>query len=181
MTHYQHALFCSTLAVNLMGSLHLIKFPLLGRTVFALVTVSWFHFYLDCEVRVKLHLVRQFCPIMHLSASAAFRLQHLHQASTSAEGMTQGKPTVLLFTFHPYSPLTHGCYRSELSTNQLSAHIFLTSTVCMLFSVLASLHRKEWTLWGLNQAVISRTDCLFFHCRCPKDKQAWVLIYDPFN
>lgn len=116
------------------------------------------------------------------SAPAAFPLQHLQQASTSAEGTTQGKSTVLLFTFHPCSPLTHGCYRSELSTNQLSTHICSMSTVCLLFSVLVSPRIKEWTLRGLNQPVISRrTDCLFFHCLCPSDKQAWVLTYDPFN
>lgn len=47
------------------------------------------------------------------------------------EGTTPGKPTVLLFTFHPLSPLTHGCYRSKLSTNQLSTHICPMSTVCL--------------------------------------------------
>lgn len=63
----------------------------------------------------------------------------------------------------------------ELSTNQLSAHIGV------LFSARVSARGKEWTLWGLNQAVISRTDCLFFHYLCPSDKQAWVLTYDPFH
>lgn len=162
-------------AVHLTGALHLIEFLLFRR----IRSVSWFHLNL---LRLKLHPVRHtiFGPVMHLSAPAAFPLEHLQQACTSAEGMTQGKPTVLLFTFHPYSPLTHGCYRSELSTNQLSAHICPMSTVCLLFSALVSERRKGWTLWGLNQAVISRTDCLFFHCLCPSDKQAWVLTYDPF-
>lgn len=117
--HSRRALFCTTLAVHLMGALHLIEFLLFRRTP----SVSWFHLNL---LRLKLHPVRHtmFGPVMHLS----FPLEHLQQACTSAEGMTQGKPTVLLFTFHPYSPLTHGCYRSELSTNQLSAHICPMST-----------------------------------------------------
>lgn len=130
-----------------------------------------------------IHAVR--CTVLVLQCTSLLqRLSLLNICSSPAplrEGMTQGKPTVLLFTFHPHSPLTHGCYPSELSTNQLSAHICPMSIVSLLFSVLESVRRKEWAVWGLNQAVISRTDCLFFHCLCPSDKQAWVLTYDPFN
>lgn len=173
--HSRRAAYCATLAVHLMRALHLIEFLLFWRTR----SVSWFRLNL---LRLKLHPVRRAAlgPVMHLSAPATSPLEHLQQACTSAEGTTQGKPTVLLFTFHPCSPLTHGCYRSELSTNQLSAHICPMSTVCLSFSVLVSARRKGRTLRGLNQAVISRTDCLFFHCLCPSDKQAWVLTYDPF-
>lgn len=34
---------------------------------------------------------------------------------------------------------------------------------------------------GLNQAIISRTDCLFFHRLCPSDKQDRAATYDPFH
>lgn len=123
--HSQHALFCTILAVKLTKTPHPIEFQI----------TFWILFKLDQEARRDFSHVQVKptipAPIFHLSALPAFPPQHLQQASTSAEGMTQGKPTVLLFTFHPRSPLTHGCYRSELSTNQLSTHIFSVSTVCV--------------------------------------------------
>lgn len=88
-----------------------------------------------------------------------------------------GKPPVLLFTFHPYSPLTHGCYPSEQSTNQLWPRMGPAWTVCLLLAALVSALGKR----GWNQVLISRTDCLFFHCLCPSDEQGRALTHDPFH
>lgn len=177
--HSRHALFCTTLALNLMGALHLNEFP-----SFIVCLDQFLHFiwtWSDCKVRLELHPVRLTILAHNARLCSSGFPSSTSAAATSAEVMTQGKPTVLLFTVHPYSPLTHGCYQSELSTNQLSTHICPMSTVCLLFSLLVMPCRREWTLWRLNQAVISRTACLFFHCLCLSDKQAWVLTYDPFN
>lgn len=88
-----------------------------------------------------------------------------------------GKPTVLLFTFHQHSPLSHGCYPSEQSTNQLWECMGPVWTVCLLLAVLVSTLGKR----GLNQVLISRTDCLFFHYLCPSDEHGWALTHDPFH
>lgn len=91
-------------------------------------------------------------PVMLLSAPATFFfLSNIcGRPAPLQRARRGGKPTVLLFTFHPRSPLTHGCYRSELSTNQLSARICPTPTVCLLFSALVSARGHGWTLWGLK-------------------------------
>lgn len=70
-----------------------------------------------------------FWPIIHLSAPAAFPPpQHLQRGLHLCWGHDTREAYSI--TFH-FSPLTHGCYQSERSTNQLSTHISSASTVCL--------------------------------------------------
>lgn len=81
------------------------------------------------------------------------------------------------FSLFTHTHLWLGCHPSEQSTNQLWARMGPTWTVRLLFAALVSALGK----WGLNQVLISRTDCLFFHCLRPSDEQGRALTHDPFH